>query len=162
MTSTLTVTSTTFSDGGTLPTTAAHPSVGGANTSPQLAWSGLPDGTRSVAVSCWDPDAPTTVGFCHLIVADLPAGTTELAEGALGSSPPAGARYGLCDWGTPGYGGMGPPPGDEPHHYRFTVLALDTDHLDVDETTTYAKFRFLARQHVLAEGTITGRFGIDG
>jgi phosphatidylethanolamine-binding protein (PEBP) family uncharacterized protein len=57
---------------------------------------------------------------------------------------------------------MAPPAGDEPHHYLFTVYALDTEKLGPDETTTYAKFRFLIRGHVLASGTLTGRFGIPG
>jgi phosphatidylethanolamine-binding protein (PEBP) family uncharacterized protein len=56
---------------------------------------------------------------------------------------------------------MAPPAGDEPHHYAFSVYALDTDSLGVDGTTTYAKFRFLIRGHVLAAGTLTGRFGIE-
>lgn len=158
----LTVTSTTFDDGGPLPISAAHQSVGGDNRSPHLSWSTPPEGTRSVALTCWDPDAPTTVGFCHLILANLPAGTTELPEGALsGEDPPAGGTFGMCDWGSVGYGGMGPPPGDDPHHYQWTVRALDTPHLDVDGTTTYAKFRFLAREHILATGALVGRFGLD-
>lgn len=157
----LAITSTTFADGGPLPTAAAHPSVGGANRSPHLAWSGAPDGTRSFAVACWDPDAPTTVGFCHLILANLPPDRTELPEGELsGARAPAGATFGLCDWGTVGYGGMGPPPGDDPHHYQWTVYALGADQVDVDDRTTYAKFRFLIRQHVLASDCRTGRFGL--
>lgn len=159
----LSVTSDTFEEGGTLPERAAHPSVGGRNASPHLRWSAVPEGTRSVAITCWDPDAPTTVGFCHLILANLTPDVTELAEAALsGDAAPHGASFGLSDWGRPGYGGMGPPPGDDPHRYHWTVYALDTDHLDVDGTTTYPKFRFLARGHVLASGTLTGRFGLPG
>ena len=69
----LAVTSTAFDEGGTLAASAAHPSVGVGNRSRQLSWSGAPDGTRTFAATCWDPDAPTTVGFCHLVLANLPA-----------------------------------------------------------------------------------------
>ena len=78
----ITVTSEQFGIGDTLPASAAHQSTGGANRSPQLSWSGLPDGTKSVAVTCWDPDAPTTVGFSHWVRFDIPASQSSLDEGA--------------------------------------------------------------------------------
>ena len=160
MASPLSVTSTLFDEGGDIPIACAHPSAGGQNTSPDLSWTGLPDGTASIAVTCWDPDAPTTVGFCHWILANLPASTTSLATGAgAAGAEPNGAVSCLSDWGEAAYGGMAPPPGDEPHHYHFTVYALGVERLDVDATTTYAKFRFLTREHVLAVGTLMGRFG---
>ncbi|HXQ18656.1 MAG TPA: YbhB/YbcL family Raf kinase inhibitor-like protein [Acidimicrobiales bacterium] len=151
----LTVRSTLFADGDTIPISAAHSMVGGANTSPDLSWEAGPSGTRSYAITCYDPDAPTTVGFSHWVLFDLAPSVTELNAGADG-----GGIAGFSDWGESRYGGMAPPAGDEPHHYRFTVYALDLESLGVDHTTTYAKFRFLTRGHVLAEGTLTGRFGI--
>jgi phosphatidylethanolamine-binding protein (PEBP) family uncharacterized protein len=71
---------------------------------------------------------------------------------------------GWTDWGSSGYGGMAPPPEDDPHHYQFQVFALDTTlgELGADETTTYAKLRFMIRGHVLAEGLLVGRFGLGG
>ncbi len=157
----ITVTSSLFEDGGTLPRRAAHPAVGGDNISPDLSWSGLPEGTRSVAVTCYDPDAPTTVGFVHWVLFDLPADTTSLpaGAGAAGANPP-GSVLGFTDWGESAYGGMAPPAGDEPHHYQFTVYALNVESLGLDATTTYAKFRFMTRDKTLADGTITGRFGL--
>lgn len=157
----ITVTSSLFEDGGTLPRSAAHSAVGGDNVSPDLSWSGLPEGTRSVAVTCYDPDAPTTVGFVHWVLFDLAADTTSLAAGAgaAGANPP-GSVLGFTDWGESAYGGMAPPPGDEPHHYQFTVYALNVESLGLDATTTYAKFRFLTRDKALATGTLTGRFGL--
>lgn len=154
---TLEVRSTLFSDGETIPMVAAHSMVGGDNTSPQLSWSDGPEGTRSYAVTCWDPDAPTSVGFTHWLVFDIPASVHELAAGA---TPPGVS--GVTDWGENTWGGMAPPAGDDPHHYVFTVYALDTDSLGGGTTTTYALFRFLIRGHVLASGTLTGRFGIGG
>lgn len=154
----ITVTSEQFGIGDTLPASAAHQSAGGQNRSPQLSWSGLPEGTKSVAVTCWDPDAPTTVGFSHWVRFDIPASQTSLDEGA-GTEK---GRWidGLTDWGDHGYGGMAPPAGDPPHHYEFTVYALDVDALGLGEQTTYALLRFAIRGHVLAVGTLTGRYAI--
>ena len=153
----LEVRSTLFAEGETIPMTAAHTMVGGDNISPDLTWSEGPAGTKSYAVTCYDPDAPTTVGFTHWVLFDLPASVHALDAGSK-----TGGVTGFSDWGESAYGGMAPPAGDEPHHYRFSVYALDTDSLGVDGTTTYAKFRFLIRGHVLASGTLTGRFGIHG
>jgi hypothetical protein len=56
---------------------------------------------------------------------------------------------------------MAPPPDDPPHHYRFTVYALETDSLGLDDHTTYARFQFAAGSHVLAVGSLTGPFGME-
>jgi hypothetical protein len=157
----ITVRSEQFDDGGTIPSSAAHSMAGGDNKSPQLSWQGVPSGTKSLAITCWDPDAPTTVGFSHWVRVGMPASITSLAEGAGTES--GEWTDGLTDWGDTGYGGMAPPPGDPPHHYQFTVYALDAQakELGLDEHATYAKFRFLSRGHVLASGTLTGRFAVD-
>ena len=153
----LEVRSNLFEDGGTIPQSAAHSMVGGENQSPDLSWDEGPPGTKSYAVTCYDPDAPTTVGFSHWVVFDIPPTVHSLPAG----STPSGVT-GYSDWGESRYGGMAPPPGDEPHRYQFTVYALDTGALGVDESTTYAKFRFMIRGHVLASGTLTGLFGVGG
>jgi Raf kinase inhibitor-like YbhB/YbcL family protein len=157
---TLTVTSDLFSDGETIPTSAAHTFAGGENVSPPLAWSGVPDGTATIAVTCYDPDAPTTVGFVHWVLFNVPPTVDHLdaGQGASGKQP-KGSVLGFTDWGESQWGGMAPPPGDDPHHYHFKVWALDTS-LDLDETTTFAKFNFMTRGHVLASGEIVGRFGL--
>jgi Raf kinase inhibitor-like YbhB/YbcL family protein len=153
----LRVTSSAFGEDETIPLRAAHSDVGGENRSPHLSWNGGPPATKSYAVSCWDPDAPTTVGFCHWIRFGLPADCHKLdeADSAVGTD-------GFSDWGESAYGGMAPPAGDRPHHYQFTVYALDVDAPGLDPHTTYAKFRFSIKDHILASGTLVGRFGVDG
>ncbi|GAC1322452.1 MAG: YbhB/YbcL family Raf kinase inhibitor-like protein [Mycobacteriales bacterium] len=158
MADSLRVTSSTFSDGETIPSSHLHSMVGGDNISPQLSWEGAPEGTQSYTVTCHDPDAPTGVGFVHWVLFNIPADLTSLPEGAA-TSPPSGVVHGFTDFGSSSYGGMAPPPGDEPHRYRFTVQALDVAKLDMGETTTYAMLRFATRNNVLAEGTLEGRFG---
>jgi Raf kinase inhibitor-like YbhB/YbcL family protein len=157
---TLKVESSMFEDGGTIPKTAAHHFAGGDNISPDLKWSGVPEKTESLAVTCYDPDAPTTVGFVHWVMFNIDPSVDHLDAGAgqEGNNPP-GSVLGFTDWGESQCGGMAPPPGDEPHRYEFSVWALDTK-LDLDETTTYAKFNFMTRGHVLAKGTLVGRFGL--
>ena len=153
----LTVTSETFADGGTLPREAAFGGCGGDNRSPQLAWTGAPAGTKSFAVTCFDPDAPTGSGYWHWLTFDVPADTTSLGAG----SPSAkGSTTGRNDYGQSDYGGPCPPPGDGPHRYVFTVYALDVEKIDgIDEGVTGASLVFNMRGHVLAQGSITGRYG---
>lgn len=134
---------------------------GGSNISPALAWTGAPDGTRSFAVTCYDPDAPTGSGFWHWILLNLPPDTAGVAHGAgsegdTGASLPAGAIHIVNDFGTVGYGGPCPPPGHGPHRYRFTVHAVAVDTLPVDHTTPQAVARFQLNAHTLTSATITG------
>jgi Raf kinase inhibitor-like YbhB/YbcL family protein len=156
----LSVTSEQFKEGDDIPLSAAHPGAGGDNRSPQLSWTEGPSGTQSYAVTCWDPDAPTTVGFCHWVRFDVPAERRQLEEGAGGADDVG--RHGFTDWGESRYGGMAPPPGDPAHHYQFTVYALDVKETGLDEHTTYAKFRFVTKDHVLASGTLIGLFAVSG
>lgn len=160
---TLTVTSTLFSDGEPIPSSAAHGSVGGDNISPDLRWSAVPAGTASLAVTCHDPDAPTGVGWVHWILTGIDPTARELERGAGDPrKAPSGAVHGFTDYGESCYGGMAPPEGDPPHHYHFTVWALDVADIGADATTSYAKFRMKIRGHVLAQGTLTGLYSIPG
>jgi hypothetical protein len=116
------LTSAAFADGGPIP--ARH--TGEAeDLSPALSWSDAPEGTRSFAVICHDPDAPLvkpgTYGFVHWVLYNIPAGVSELPEGVSGHT------VGGNDFGNSGYGGPMPPDGHGVHHYFFWVLALDSE-----------------------------------
>jgi Raf kinase inhibitor-like YbhB/YbcL family protein len=160
----LKVSSQVLQEGKPIPMSAVYTGAGGQNVSPDLSWDAPPAGTKSLAITSHDPDAPTTVGFTHWVLFNLPAELRSVpaGAGAAGKSP-KGATVGFTDYGESAYGGMAPPPGDPPHRYQFTVWALDVPRLEGgDERTTYAKFRFLIRGHVLAQGTLTGLFGRKG
>jgi Raf kinase inhibitor-like YbhB/YbcL family protein len=154
----LTVTSTTFKDGETMPKSTLFDGmgVGGDNHSPQLAWSGAPPETRSYAIVVHDPDAPTGTGFFHWIAFDIPAATTSIPEGAGDTDAPTTHKHGHTDFGMTKYGGPAPPPGHGPHHYVFHVYALDVPEIGASERTTAALLRFMMRGHTLAEGKLTG------
>jgi len=132
----------------------------GENVSPALAWTGAPKGTKSFAVSIYDPDAPTGIGFWHWWVANLPPDTTGLPKGAGGGTGlPAGTLQARNDFSQVGYGGPCPPPG-KPHRYQITVYALDVDKLpDAGPDASPAVFGFDAHAHTLAKATLTGLYG---
>jgi Raf kinase inhibitor-like YbhB/YbcL family protein len=153
---TFTLTSQDLTDGGILPDVQVQAR---GNTSPHLAWSGAPEGTKSFAITCYDPDAPTGSGFWHWTVANIPADVTELAEGASPDGLPRGAIEGRTDFGEPGFGGAAPPPGHGPHRYIFTVFAVDVERLDVTPENSGAVFGFNLHFHTLAKASITGVYG---
>lgn len=131
----------------------------GENRSPDLHWTGAPAGTRSFAVTMYDPDAPTGSGFWHWLIVNIPSATTRIPAGAGQANLPAGSLQTRTDFGTVGYGGPCPPLGDAPHRYQFTVLALDIDKLPVDETSSGALVGFNLHFHTLAKATLTAKFG---
>src|SRR3954451_7973039 len=126
----------------------------GANHSPALSWNGAPTDTKSFAVTVYDPDAPTGSGWWHWVVYNIPGTVTSLAAGA----PNVGTQ-GNTDFGTKGYGGPCPPPGDKPHRYVFTVYALKTDKIDVPANATAAMVGFNLHANQLAKATLTAKYG---
>lgn len=150
-----TVTSTDVVDGEQIPLRHVYTAAGGENVSPQLAWSGAPDGTLSYVVTCFDPDAPTPSGFWHWVVVDLPASVTSLEAGA-GASDAAlpGGFHIRTDFGSADYGGCAPPQGDMPHRYFFVVHAVDVDTLAVEASASPAVVSFNLAFHTLARAVI--------
>ncbi|MDI1345593.1 MAG: YbhB/YbcL family Raf kinase inhibitor-like protein [Pseudolabrys sp.] len=132
----------------------------GGNQSPHLTWTGAPAGTKSFAVTCYDPDAPTGSGFWHWLVVNIPADVIELKLGAgsAGGALPKGALMTRTDFGKPGYGGPCPPEGDHPHRYLFTVFAVGVEKLDVGADTAAAVIGFNLHFNTLAKAAIMGLF----
>lgn len=157
---TLRVTSEAFLEGARIPIENVFTGCGGKNVAPPLAWSGAPSDTKSYAITCFDPDAPTGSGYWHWVVANLPATVTSLEPGEGNNDMPAGGVSGYSDFGMTSYAGPCPPKGHGDHRYIFTVYALDVDKIDgASDETTGATLVFMMRGHVLATGSITGLFG---
>ena len=149
--------SSSFTDGQALanPQVSGIMGAGGEDVSPQLSWSGFPDGTKSFAVTVYDPDAPTASGFWHWAVANLPASVTELPAGAgAGSDLPGDALTLVNDAGARRYIGAAPPAGHGPHHYFVAVHAVDVDKLDLPEDASPAFLGFNLFQHAIARAVI--------
>ena len=129
----------------------------GKNISPQLSWTNAPEGTKSFAVTMFDPDAPTGSGWWHWLVFDIPATATGLVGGAGTSGMPglpAGAIQGRTDFGAAGYGGPCPPPGHGPHQYVLTVHALKTEKLGLDPNASSAVVGYTLNSQRLAKASI--------
>ncbi len=133
------------------------------NQSPALIWQNAPADTKSFAILCHDPDAPTGgAGWWHWMAINIPASITELKRNAGaqdGQLIPAGARQLANDTGTLGYSGFYPPVGDPPHRYIFTVYALDTDKIDVPANATTSLTGFMVNAHTIAKASITVYYG---
>jgi Raf kinase inhibitor-like YbhB/YbcL family protein len=134
--------------------------AGGRDESPQLTWSGFPEGTKSFAVTVYDPDAPTASGFWHWAVADLPATTTSLPAGAgtNGRPLPEGAVQLRNDAGFAGFVGAAPPEGHGPHHYHVVVHAVDVESLGIPADATPAYLGFNLFSHTLGRARLIGTF----
>ena len=145
----LNVTSSAFGEGAMIP---KKYTCDAQNVSPQIAWSGVPAGTKSIAMICDDPDAPAG-DWVHWVVYNMPASTMELAEGV--QSLPAGSKRGTNDFRKSGYGGPCPPSGV--HRYYFKIFALDTA-LSLGEGATKAQLLKAMEGHILAQGALMGRY----
>ena len=131
----------------------------GGNRSPGLSWSGAPVGTRSFAVTVYDPDAPTGSGWWHWVVFNLPGTTDHLDTDASRLGLPAGAIQSATDFGKAGYGGPCPPAGAKPHRYVFTVHALKVDSLPLDASASGAMVGYMLGQNALATARLTATLG---
>jgi Raf kinase inhibitor-like YbhB/YbcL family protein len=128
----------------------------GDNKSPELHWSNPPAGTKSFAVTIYDPDAPTGSGFWHWVIINIPATQTSLPK-AWKASGSDGTEI-TSDFGMSTYGGPCPPPG-KPHHYIFTVHALKTDKIDLPAGATNAFARFMIEGSSIKKAVLRATYG---
>jgi Raf kinase inhibitor-like YbhB/YbcL family protein len=147
------LTSTSFQDGSQIP---ARYACSGENFSPPLAWNAPPAKSASLVLIVADPDAPGRT-FTHWVLYDLPTDTRTLTEGVPGVGQLwDGALQGRNDFGEIGYGGPCPPPGS-PHHYVFTLYALDAK-LNLPAGEKRAQIEAAMRGHILSSGRLVGLF----
>jgi Raf kinase inhibitor-like YbhB/YbcL family protein len=142
------ITSSAFKEGETIP---AKYTCDGANVSPPLVWSGVPDGAKSLAVIADDPDAPVGT-WVHWVLYDLPTGQNSLVEGVQGAG-----LQGINDFRKTGYGGPCPPRG-KPHRYIFKLYALDSL-ANLKPGASKADLEKAMQGHILAQGQLMGRYG---
>jgi Raf kinase inhibitor-like YbhB/YbcL family protein len=154
----LSLTSTAFTDHSAIP---ARYTCDGSDASPPLAWSGVPMGTKSLALIVDDPDAPDPAApmmtWVHWVLYNLPTSATELAEGI--TALPVGTREGTNDWKRTGYGGPCPPIGR--HRYFHTLYALDVALPDLCTPTKDALLKAM-QGHVLAQAELLGTYQRNG
>lgn len=145
-----TLSSTTFEDGGMIPTECT---CEGLDQSPALAWAGAPGHTSSFVLIMDDPDARAG-NFTHWVLFDIPAETR-----ALDAAQPAVGIAGINDFQEPGYRGPCPPAGDQPHGYRFTLYALDMPSLGLSQRATRREVEGTMQGHIIGQAQLRGRYG---
>lgn len=152
------LTSADFVDGGQLPLWARGSAAGGGDSSPELAWSGAPEGTRSFVVTVFDPDAPSGSGFWHWTLINVPGTAKGLPRGAGtdDSLLPTGAARRRNEYGSDVFLGAAPPAGHGPHRYFYTVSALDVSVLEVAADATPAIVGLRLRPHIIARAQMIG------
>ena len=149
---TMKITSLAFVNNGMIP---AKYTCDGEDISPPLQWDGIPDGTKSFALICDDPDAPMGT-FVHWVLYNLPAETKELAENIPADKELSnGARQGTTDFRRIGYGGPCPPSGT--HRYFFKIYSLDTK-LDLPAGATKSQLLKAMEGHILGQGELVGKY----
>jgi hypothetical protein len=147
------VTSSAFEEGQAIP---KKYTCEGPDVSPPLEWTGVPEGAKSLALICDDPDAPMGT-WVHWVLFNLRPDTTKLDENVeKKASLDNGARQGVTDFKRPGYGGPCPPPG-KPHRYFFKLYALDKM-LDLGEGARKKDLEKGMQGHILAQGQLMGTY----
>lgn len=151
---TLRLTSPAFRDGAPIP--AVH-TCDGDDVSPPLSWSGAPPECRSFALLCEDPDAPAGL-WRHWAVCDIGRAETGLPKGLPKAGRVGAIRQGVNDFGRAGYGGPCPPRGHGAHRYRFRLLALSVERLDLADQPSCQDVALAAERHRVAEAVLTGTY----
>jgi Raf kinase inhibitor-like YbhB/YbcL family protein len=148
----ITLTSSAFTEGAMIP---KKYTCDAEDISPDLKWSGLPQGAKSLALICDDPDAPVGA-WVHWVLFNIPADITTLPAGIPADAElKNGARHGKNDFRKLGYGGPCPPGGT--HRYYFKLYALDTV-LSLESGSSKAQLVAAMKGHVLAEGQLMGKY----
>ncbi|MDA0148172.1 YbhB/YbcL family Raf kinase inhibitor-like protein [Vibrio sp. LaRot3] len=128
----------------------------GDNLSPQLSWKNPPEGTKSFAVTVYDPDAPTESGFWHWVAFNIPASVRDLPRGV--DINKLGGQETRIDYNSVGFGGACPPVGDGMHRYQFTVWALPTEKLNLSQDTPAAVVGFNLNIMALDKARLTATY----
>lgn len=129
----------------------------GKNISPELSWANAPKGTKSFALTVYDPDAPTGSGWWHWLVFNIDTKTKGFAKGIdLSKSL---AVESMTDFGSNGFGGACPPKGDKDHQYIFTIYALDIEKIDLPATATPALVGYYINAHTLSKASLISYYG---
>jgi len=163
---TLTLSSQDIADGEFMAKTQEFNGFGcsGSDVSPHLKWSGAPKGTKSFAITAYDPDAPTGSGWWHWQVVNIPSNVMELSAGSGNTKKeltPEGSMQIVNDFGSRGFGGACPPPGHGVHHYRFTVHALSVDKLSLPEDASGALAGYMINSKTIESSTIESLYKRD-
>ena len=130
----------------------------GENISPELSWKDAPKGTKSFAVTVYDPDAPTGSGWWHWVVFDISKDKFTLPSG-FGNSESKDVIQSMTDFGKTGFGGACPPVADKAHAYIFTVHALDMETISLDKNANAALVGFYLNSHSLAKASLISYYG---
>lgn len=144
----LRISSPAFDSHGRIP---ERHSGDGEDVSPQLEWSGAPEGTAAFAIVSHDPDAPLVDGFTHWVAYGISGDATGVPEGA------DNLTHGKNSMGQSGYAGPAPPPGHGVHHYYFWVYALDSD-LDLEPGLDRRQLLDRIEDHVIEQARVIGTF----
>jgi hypothetical protein len=156
-----TLTSTTFKDGTMMPKKIANkgpqnPNCVGDNVSPELSWSGVPDGTKSFAFTMVDPEGRGGLGVFHWVAYGIPANVTSFAEGEVSKES---AKYvgGKSTQGVGYFSGPCTPPGS-PHHYTYMVIATDLDAKELAAGLTLPELQAKLAGHTKGAAGLVGLF----
>ena len=134
----------------------------GQNVSPELHWSHAPKGTKSFAITVYDPDAPTGSGWWHWLVINIDAKAQSVVADASGKHTlPKGALETMTDYGTAAFGGACPPEGDKAHRYVFTVHALDVEKLDLNAKSDSASVGYMINAHTIQKASMISYYQRD-
>ena len=134
----------------------------GQNVSPELHWTHAPKGTKSFALTVYDPDAPTGSGWWHWLVVNIPVATKSISTDASAKHTlPKGAVETMTDYGSAAFGGACPPKGDKAHRYVFTVHALDVEKLDLTAKSDSALVGYMINAHSIQKASILSYYQRD-